>query len=226
MNRFWCASLFFFLLLQLSAETNIPFLEETPGNKKGAFYTIEGAIVGTPLTVDDSFAAEHGGPRPGAPFRIIVPKGQNRKMAAGSGGGEILSIGYSAADGSAREILRLTGLTVPMRSPEDRIQILADLLIKQGPGLAFTGWAKGKFEGIYVTRIGDRYDAVTMQGWCSDPEKGYYFVRLCGIINPIKDAGVLAYVLIDPKLTGIEPGDLTSMGDSLKIIHSIKFVER
>ena len=92
--------------------------------------------------------------------------------------------------------------------------------------MAFAGWDKGSFEGIYATKIGGRYDAVTVQGWCSDPNKGYYYVRLCGILNPGQEAGVLAFVLIDPELTKIAPGELTSRGETLKIIHSIEFVPR
>jgi hypothetical protein len=206
------------------AQDDIPFLEERPGEKEGRFYTLEGAVIGDPITIDAAFAEIYQTQVPLSPFSIIVPRDQNRRMSAGGAGGQYASIGYFSDDGAAREIVRLTSLTIPEGEPSARLAVLIDLMLQEGPKLAFSGWEQGQFEGIFKTRIGGRYDAVTMQGWCSDPGKGYYFARLCGVLNPEGREGILAFVLIDPDLMGIEPSELISKGETLKIIHSIEFL--
>jgi hypothetical protein len=203
---------------------DIPFVEETPGNYSAGDITIEGAIVGTPLTIDGAFAQQYGSTAPNAPFKIVVPDGVNRQMAAGGSGGEFVTVLYADEAGATKEILRFTSLTIPAGETDARLNTTAQLLINQGPGLVLSGWAEGKLESVYFTKIGGRYDAVTVHGWCSSPEEGTFYIRLTGILNPDSTEGLLAYVLIEPNLTGINGDQLISKGKTLEVIHSVSFL--
>lgn len=200
---------------------NLPALTETPGHFRIGELEVQGAVAGDAYRVNSAFMQRVGLQDIDAHFSITVPRAEGRTVTGG--GGQILTIGY-LQDGRAVEIIRFTTLTVPMVDPDERVRILADLLLREGPNMTFSSWDEGSFEGIYRTSIGTNH-AVVLQGWVRSAKEGQYWVRLYGILNPNSETGILVFVLVDPELTGISPEQLTSQGVNLSIIHSLQFIE-
>jgi len=206
----------------------IPFVEEKVGDISAPGLKVEGLSVGKKLTFDADWAKEHGAPL-ARPFELTVPQGDSVFLAFHNkeeGRGELANIQFATEDKKLKENVRLTPLQVPTEPPtEQRIKILAHLLMTQGVPQATAGWEKGEAKSIYRTKVGD-YDAVVIHGFVEDPKRGGYFFKLVGVIEEGKADGLMAFAMIDPTHSEVkQPSELGSKGQAIKVIHSIEFLD-
>lgn len=208
----------------------LPFKEETAGNYRAGGIKVEGAFAGTPLTVDAAFTTHHDNSPPTADFRVIVPRVKNLLFLPGgkkSGLPELVKLTLSTDDRQkAVEILRLTQLTVPTGPVEERLAKTARLLTTQAAGLITNGYENPRQLDLYATKVGD-CDAVSLHLEMTKPgTHEVYLVKAIAILHPTTEGGVLAFLMADKELSDVkEPDDLLGKGVSLRIIHSLKFID-
>jgi len=214
--------------VQSEKSKELPFVEEKVGDIKAPGLEVQGLRVGKKLTFDADWAKEHGAPL-ARPFELTVPQGDSVFLAfynKEEGRGELANIQFATEDKKLKENVRITPLKLPTEPPaEQRLKMLAQLLISQGVPQATAGWEKGEAKSVYRTKVGD-YDAVVVHGFLQDPKRGGYFFKLVGVIEEGKSDGLMAFAMIDPNHSEVEsPGDLGSKGQALKVIHSIEFLD-
>lgn len=210
--------------------TPLPFKEEKVGHFQVGSATLEGAFIGTPITVDAAFTTKHENGPPSAAFKVIVPKGEDVRFLPGgkkTGAPELMKLTLPNADATkAVEIVRFVNLTVPMGAREAREQIVANLLKEKVFPMVTQGYEQAKPLDLYATKVG-AYDAVSMHLEMTKPGSGeVYLVKAIAILHPSQPGSVMAMLMADNKLSEIKtPADLQSKGFSMKIIHSLKFLE-
>ncbi len=208
----------------------LPFKKESVGDYSAPGLQVKGAFIGTPLTVDAAFAAQHENTPPNEPFTVTVPKGKDIFFTPGgkkTGLPELVKLMTATKERQAVEILRLVNLSVPLQpEPADRLKLCARLLVTQALPAATKNFEKAALLDTYATKIGG-YDAVCVHAQMTKPETGQlYVVKLVGILHPTRPGGVMAFLLADTKLSDIkDPADLASKGIGLQIIHSLRFVD-
>ncbi|QIF04911.1 hypothetical protein [Roseimicrobium sp. ORNL1] len=208
----------------------LPFKEEKVGNFQLGPAKVEGAFVGTPITVDEAFTTEHENGPPSAAFKVIVPKEEDVRFLPGgkkTGAPELLKLTLPNADATkAVEIIRFVTLTVPMGTKEVRQQIVANLLKEKVFPMVTNSYEQAKPLDLYATKVGS-YDAVSMHLEMTKPTSGeVYLVKAIAILHPTQPGSVLALVMADNKLSEVKTSeDLQSKGFSMKIIHSLKFLD-
>ena len=245
MIKYWLAPLSIALLLPVSRgdepgsatqestpgsqpKKELKFVEENVGDMKLPGGEVKGLRVGKKIEFDQAWATEHQAPLD-RPFEVIVPKGQRIFVSfhdKSKGRPELANIQFATEDKQLAENIRLTPINVPAEPPMDeRLHILASLLMRDGVKMATAGWPKSAAKQIYKTKVGD-YDAVVVHGFMQDPERGEYFFKLTGILQKGENEGLMAFAMIDPKLSDVKtPADLGSKGQALKVLHSIRFTE-
>lgn len=191
---------------------------------------VEGAFAGTPLTVDEAFTTQHENGPPSAAFKVIVPKEEDVRFLPGgkkTGAPELLKLTLPNADATkAVEIIRFVNLTVPMGTREMRQQIVVNLLKEKVFPMVTHAYEQAKPLDLYATKVGP-YDAVSMHLEMTKPTSGeVYLVKAMAILHPTQPGSVMALVMADNKLSEVKaPEDLQFKGFSMKIIHSLKFLD-
>ena len=187
------------------------------------------APAGVVVAIDETFAGQNGNEPPKAPFTIVVPTGKGLSFLPGgkkSGNSELLRLFKATADKRNIEMLRLASLIVPL-NPDlaDRLKICAHLLKTQAlPALA-KDYKDLRVLDSYATKISGN-DAVCILAQATAATGEVYAVKLAGILHPTLNAGVLASVVADTKLSEVKRAeDLSSKGLALVILHSIRFLE-
>ena len=199
----------------------LPVREEALGNAA--------APVGVVVAIDEAFATQNQNEPPKAPFTIVVPTGKGLSFMPGgkkSGNPELLKLFKATADKHNIEMLRLSSLTVPL-NPDlaDRLKICAHLLKTQALPALTKDYKDLKVIDSYATKMGG-YDAVCLIAQATAATGEVYAVKLAGILHPTLNAGVLACLVADTKLSEVKrPEDLASKGLGLVILHSVRFVE-
>jgi hypothetical protein len=185
--------------------------------------------MGTPLLVDEAFALKHEISAIKAPFKMIIPKEKNLFFLPGgkkTGTSELVKLTTATDDKKAREILRFTSLTVPLKPKvEERLAICAVLLKTKVMPMATQGYENARLLELYATKVG-KYDAVSAHGEMTKPGTGEtYWVKVIGIMPPGSPHGVMAFLMADKNLSDIKTlNDLSTTGFGLKVIHSVDFV--
>ncbi|MEZ0277286.1 MAG: hypothetical protein ACAH88_20415 [Roseimicrobium sp.] len=212
------------------APAPLPFKEEKVGNFQLGPAKVEGAFIGTPLTIDEAFTTKHENGPPSASFKVIVPKVDDVRFLPGgkkTGAPELLKLTLPNADASkAVEIVRFVNLTVPLGAKEARDQIVADLLKNKVFPMVTHGYEQAKPLDLYTTKVG-AYDAVSMHLEMTKPGSGeVYLVKAIAILHPTQPGCVMALLMADNKLSEVKAADdLQSKGFAMKIIHSLKFLD-
>jgi len=206
----------------------LQFVEESVGDVQLPGGGIEGLRVGSKIEFNEAWATEHSAPLR-RPFEIIVPKHKPVFVAyhdKAEGRAELVNIQFATEDKKLVESVRLANINIPVEPPmEERLNILADLLMRDGVKMATANWPKSAPKQIYKTKIG-KYDGVVVHGFMEDPERGSYFFKLAGILEEGQKEGLMAFAMIDPTLSEVKtPADLGSKGNALKVIHSIRFAD-
>lgn len=187
------------------------------------------AQAGVVVAIDEAFASQHGNDPPKAPFTIVVPTGKGLSFLPGgkkSGNPELLRLFKATADKRNIEMLRLASLTAPL-NPDlaDRLKICAHLLKTQALPVLTKEFKDIRVLDSYATKISGN-DAVCVLAQATAATGEVYAVKLAGILHPTLNAGVLASVVADTKLSEVKkPEDLSSKGLALGIIHSMKFTD-
>jgi len=213
----------------------VPFKEEKVGDfsASGIFGTVkvDSAFAGAAVTVDEAFTTKYENNPPSASFKIIVPKGNDLRLLPGgkkSGVPELLRITLPDAEGkNAVEILRFGQLNMKQGPPDSRLKAAVTLLKTGAFPMFNNGFVNPKELELYLTKVGD-YDAAVMHIEMSAPDGGPdYLVKAIAILHPTKDGGVMGFVMADKALSEIKSAeDLSAKGISIRIIHSLKFVEK
>ena len=190
---------------------------------------IASAPVGVVVAIDEAFASQNGNEPPKAPFTIVVPTGKGLSFLSGgkkSGNPELLRLFKATPDKRNIEMLRLASLIVPL-NPDlaDRLKICAHLLKTQALPVLAKEYKDIRVLDSYATKISGN-DAVCVLAQATAATGEIYAVKLAGIMHPTLNAGVLASVVADTKLSEVKkPEDLSSTGLALVILHSMRFVE-
>jgi len=190
---------------------------------------IANAPPGVVVAIDEAFASQNGNEPPKAPFTIVVATGKGLAFLPGgtkSGNPELLRLFKATADKRNIEMLRLASLTVPL-NPDlaDRLKICAHLLKTQALPVLAKEFKDIRVLDSYATKISGN-DAVCILAQATAATGEVYAVKLAGIMHPTLAAGVLASVVADMKLSEVKkPGDLSSKGLALGILHSMRFVD-
>jgi hypothetical protein len=224
--RVW-RTLPFLVLLGVSAaavparaeDRPLPFRQESAGAYNAHGVRAQGAFIGTPVNVDRAFTTRHEHDPPDAPFRVIVPKDPDVGIP------ELIRFATATPDKRAIEILRFTGLNMPLRPrPADRLAGLATFLRTTMLPQLSKDYTNVRVVEVYATKVG-QHDAVALHGQMTKPGSGeVYAVKVMGIVPAQKPAGLLAFVMADTRLSEVRsPGDLASKGVGLRIIHSLEF---
>jgi hypothetical protein len=187
------------------------------------------APAGVVVAIDEAFASQNGNEPPKAPFTIVVPTGKGLSFLPGgkkSGNPELLRLFKATADKRNIEMLRLASLTVPL-NPDlaDRLKICAHLLKTQALPVLAKDYKDIRVLDSYATKISGN-DAVCVLAQATAATGEIYAVKLAGILHPTLNAGVLASVVADIKLSEAKkPEDLSSKGLALVILQSMRFVD-
>lgn len=193
----------------------------------------ESGIASTPagvvVAIDEAFASQNGNEPPKAPFTIVVPTGKGLSFLPGgkkSGNPELVRLFKATPDKRNIEMLRLASLMVPL-NPDlaDRLKICAHLLKTQALPVLAKEFKDIRVLDSYATKISGN-DAVCVLAQATAATGEIYAVKLAGILHPTLNAGVLASVVADTKLSEVKkPEDLSSKGLALGILHSMRFVD-
>jgi len=190
---------------------------------------VAAALTGVVVAIDEAFASQNGNEPPKAPFTIVVPTGKGLSFLPGgkkSGNPELLRLFKATADKRNIEMLRLASLIVPL-NPDlaDRLKICAHLLKTQALPVLAKEYKDVRVLDSYATKISGN-DAVCILAQATAATGEVYAVKLAGILHPTLNAGVLASVVADMKLSEVKrPEDLSSKGLALGILHSMRFVD-
>ena len=190
---------------------------------------IASAPAGVVVAIDEAFASQNGNEPPKAPFTIVVPTGKGLSFLPGgkkSGNPELVRLFKATADKHNIEMLRLASLIVPL-NPDlaDRLKICAHLLKTQALPVLAKEFKDIRVLDSYATKISGN-DAVCVLAQATAATGEIYAVKLAGILHPTLNAGVLASVVADTKLSEVKkPEDLSSKGLALGILHSMRFVD-
>jgi hypothetical protein len=210
----------------------LPFKEEKLESFRAPGIKVEGFYSGSLVTVDEAFTTKYEHAPPETPFSVVYDsKDKNIYSLAGGkkmgGVPELLRFSLATEDKKAIEIVRFTDLTVARQQDNtDRLKLCAWLLNTQGVKMATRGYQDPKYIETYATKIGGN-DAVCVHGHMTKPDTGeHYALKLVGILHPKTNGGVLASLMANTDLSEIKkPEDLSSKGVSLRIIHSLRFVD-
>ncbi len=125
-------------------------------------FSVEGAVVGKTITIDQAFAAEHHKAVP-TPFSFVVPLSPSKEyevfLDAEPAGEAWIKINFATADRQLIENVQFVHLTVDMGEVEAREQALARALVNEGLPIVFHGRTNTGRDVLRATKIGD-YDAV------------------------------------------------------------------
>ncbi len=193
-------------------------------------FQIQGVDTGISLNVDEAFTTKNEGRPPTASFRIVVPKEEDIRMLAGgkkTGAPELIKLTLVDPTGSkAAEILRFGHLEINQGPAEKRLQVIMQVLRTDAFKLFTSGYENARELEVYYTKVG-QYDAAVMHLEMTSPKSGeHYLVKGIAILHPTRDHGVLGFLMANTALSEIKTlEDLSSKGVSMRIIHSLKFLE-
>ncbi|WP_050029425.1 hypothetical protein [Verrucomicrobium sp. BvORR034] len=207
----------------------LAFKEETVGVVRGPGFKAEGVFMGTPLVLDEAYAAKHDLPALQAPFKVVVPKDNNLYFLPGgnkTGVPELARLSIATEDKKAVEILRFVTMTIPLqRTSEDRLVVCANLLATKAFPQITSNYEQARQLDLYVTRIRGN-DAVCLVAEMVKPGSSEsYWVKAVGMMPANSENGVMAFFMADKQLSEIKTqADLLTKGFSQKVIHSLEFL--
>jgi hypothetical protein len=177
--------------------------QEISGSVTFNLLSVEGLVIGTTVTVDADFGAEHGLEVP-APFSFLVPTADDvRELMdpAPRPGDAFVKVNFATNDLALIENLQFVPITLPMTTPDERLQTLAQLLAEDAFSMAVAGYENYTRDLVRLTTVGD-YQAVEVIGRIDSPDLGLIYVRLVGIPNP---AGPESVFTIANVVAALEP---------------------
>ena len=189
-------------------------------------YRNEAPVLGHKISIDAGFAETHQVSIQ-APFEFYVPNRKGVEVFAAfppETGEELVNLSFATADKKLIENLRLVGMTVPLSSEEERLDMVAklleeDVLPKLMNDLAnprFLGLRRTTLKGLEVVEAAARFD---------HPTRGPMYLWLVGILNPRGENSVLALSQIVPNLSEVHCyDDLGRKGMAAQALGTFKFL--
>lgn len=159
--------------------------QETGGSITFNLLSIEGLVVGTTVTIDADFGAEHGIAVPAA-FSVLIPTADDvRELMdpAPKPGNAFAKISFATEELVLIENIQFVPFTVPGEEMQARLQQTAELMAGPAFQAATEGYAEPVRIGVRETTAGE-HPAIEVIGTYQDPDLGLMYLRIVGIPNP------------------------------------------
>lgn len=155
--------------------------------------SVEGLVVGTTISVDKAFGAEHEIDVL-APFSFLVPTADNvRELLdpAPQPGQALVKVNFATMDRELIENLQFVPYTLPLGETEERMNMLAGMMANDAFQMAVGTHDENIRDVVRPIKIGN-LDAVEVIGRYQDADLGLMYLRIVGILNPASEHSVFA----------------------------------
>ncbi len=186
---------------------NFSMAQENKTSLEFKLFEAKGVVVGEILTFGERYEKVNN-IKLSAPFSFVVPKVKGMTplfVSADNKSDTIFRVHFTTGDKDTemkdREIvenIQFVPMSVPMGEGIDRLELVAKLLANKVFDAATASYEANKYLGTRQTKIGD-YDAIEVFGKYIDPENGFFYLRIVGILNPNKEDSIFVVSNIKDK---------------------------